>query len=109
MIDITNPKDCCGCSACYNACNHNAIMMSPDELGFLYPIVDFSKCVDCGLCESVCSFNDNYCKCENLTNAEFYAMRHKILKSLMQVKVELHSSLVRLHIRHWWRNIWSWI
>jgi coenzyme F420-reducing hydrogenase beta subunit len=77
MIDITNPKDCCGCSACYNACNHNAIMMSPDELGFLYPIVDFSKCVDCGLCESVCSFNDNYCKCENLTNAEFYAMRHK--------------------------------
>lgn len=28
--------------------------MSADREGFLYPIVDSSKCIDCGLCEKVC-------------------------------------------------------
>lgn len=30
--------------------------MESDVLGFLYPTVDTSKCVDCGLCNRVCSF-----------------------------------------------------
>ena len=32
-----NNSDCCGCSACYNACAHNAISMQEDFEGFLYP------------------------------------------------------------------------
>ena len=28
--------------------------MQSDEEGFLYPIVDTQKCIDCGLCENVC-------------------------------------------------------
>lgn len=28
--------------------------MLPDEEGFLYPVVDSAKCVDCGLCDKVC-------------------------------------------------------
>ena len=28
--------------------------MQPDEEGFLYPVVDQEKCVDCGLCEKIC-------------------------------------------------------
>ena len=37
--------------------------MTADELGFLYPQIDESLCVDCGLCEKVCPvFNENEIK-----------------------------------------------
>ena len=49
MIQINNPADCCGCTACASICAHDAITMKPDALGFLYPEVDKEKCVDCGL------------------------------------------------------------
>lgn len=49
MIQINDPKQCCGCSACANICPHHAITMQPDALGFLYPIIDKEKCIDCKL------------------------------------------------------------
>lgn len=49
-----NPADCCGCRACEQICNQNAISMIEDEEGFLYPNLDESICVNCGLCEKVC-------------------------------------------------------
>ena len=76
MIDIKNPEDCCGCTACVSICNHNAITMLPDALGFLYPHVDLDKCVDCGLCNKVCSFNNDYDKSLNFPNPYAYAARH---------------------------------
>ena len=30
--------------------------MAPDEDGFVYPIIDGGKCVECGLCEKACAF-----------------------------------------------------
>ena len=54
---LTNPqnrKDCCGCSACEQICGTNAIIMQADKEMFLYPIVNETKCVDCGLCIKVC-------------------------------------------------------
>lgn len=60
--------DCCGCTACENICPKHAITMQPDLLGFLYPRIDDKKCIDCGLCEKICSFSINYkqkCHCEN--------------------------------------------
>ena len=54
MINITNKKNCCGCSACMTICNKNAISMPLDEEGFQYPVIDKALCVDCGLCEKVC-------------------------------------------------------
>ena len=30
MIDIKNPADCCGCTACASICAHDAIKMKPD-------------------------------------------------------------------------------
>ena len=82
MINIKNPSDCCGCTACASICAHNAITMKPDTLGFLYPIVDKEKCVDCGLCEKVCAFNDNYDTSLNLEEPLAYAARHKNLEEL---------------------------
>lgn len=77
MIKITNPADCCGCTACASICNHDAITMKPDTLGFLYPEVDTTKCTDCGLCEKVCSFNDNYDTSLNLSEPLAFGARHK--------------------------------
>ena len=45
---------CSGCAACYAVCPRKAISMQPDEEGFLYPHIDESLCVHCGLCERVC-------------------------------------------------------
>lgn len=77
MIKIENPADCCGCTACASICAHDAITMKPDALGFLYPEVDKEKCVDCGLCEKVCAFNDNYDISLNLDKPLAYGARHK--------------------------------
>lgn len=77
MIQINNPADCCGCTACASICAHDAITMKPDALGFLYPEVDKEKCVDCGLCEKVCAFNDHYDTSLNLEKPLAYGARHK--------------------------------
>lgn len=77
MIQIKDRADCCGCTACASICPKDAITMEPDTLGFKYPRVDLSKCIDCGLCEKVCAFNDNYDKSLNLKEPEIYAARHK--------------------------------
>lgn len=77
MIRIKDKADCCGCTACASICPKDAITMEPDTLGFKYPKVDLNKCIDCGLCEKVCAFNDHYDKTLNLKAPEIYAARHK--------------------------------
>ncbi len=84
MISVQNPKDCCGCSACASICNHNAITMKPDVLGFLYPEVDLTKCTNCSLCERVCAFNDNYDTSLNLQTPIAYGARHRDINEVMK-------------------------
>ena len=57
-IQIKEKAKCCGCEACVQVCNHRAIRMVEDHEGFRYPIVDSSACIECGLCEKVCQYND---------------------------------------------------
>lgn len=76
MISITDPKECCGCTACQSICPQGAISMEPDNLGFLYPVTDENKCTKCNLCSKVCSFNKNYKK-NSVDEIEVYAVRHK--------------------------------
>lgn len=54
MPTLATPKDCTGCSACYNICPHNAITISSNMEGFLMPDIDYNKCVECRLCEKAC-------------------------------------------------------
>lgn len=82
MININDPKACCGCTACASICPHNAIEMKPDPLGFLYPEVDVEKCIECGLCERVCSFNSNYDKSLLLDAPQCYGVRHKDIQEV---------------------------
>lgn len=54
MIRLCSEIDCTGCSACFNICGRDAISMKPDEKGFLRPLIDNARCVECGLCMKVC-------------------------------------------------------
>lgn len=84
MIQIKDKSQCCGCTACAAICAHQAIEMVPDALGFLYPKIDETKCVECGLCEKVCAFNNEYDKSENLSEPLAYGARHKDEQELMK-------------------------
>lgn len=53
MLQIPVPN-CCGCTACMNVCPKAAIEMKEDFEGFLYPELDQTKCINCGLCAKVC-------------------------------------------------------
>lgn len=54
MIQIIDKHNCCGCSACSSICPKHCITMQADNEGFLYPKVNETDCIDCGLCEKVC-------------------------------------------------------
>ena len=51
---LANKETCTGCMACLNSCAKSAIEFKQDDEGFLQPIVDECKCVECGLCERSC-------------------------------------------------------
>lgn len=73
MINIIDKKDCCGCSACVQRCPKHCISMIEDNEGFLYPNVDSSLCINCGLCEKVCPvINQN----ESRSPLEVYAAKN---------------------------------
>lgn len=54
MPTLANIEQCTGCAACCNICAHGAIKMQENQEGFLYPAIDNSTCINCGLCEKVC-------------------------------------------------------
>lgn len=49
---------CYGCGTCNVVCGHQAITMHYDNTGRLLPIIDESKCTNCGLCFNHCSSLD---------------------------------------------------
>lgn len=53
MIKIDN--NCTGCMACVSVCPKNALSISENREGFLYPKLNNSLCVNCGKCVNICS------------------------------------------------------
>ena len=51
VAGVVNCVGCCGCEA---ICPVDAIIMKPNEEGFLYPKVDEETCILCGKCLKVC-------------------------------------------------------
>lgn len=62
--------------ACYNACPKKSIGMKFDEEGFLYPQVNQTTCIKCGLCEKACPII-NYVPREKNENQVAYLLQHK--------------------------------
>lgn len=75
-------KNCCGCAACLNICPKNAIVMNEDVYGNLFPKIDNDKCINCGLCEKVCSFdNVNYIREDKSCYAAYTNNDNLLIKS----------------------------
>ncbi|MCD7835994.1 MAG: 4Fe-4S binding protein, partial [Lachnospiraceae bacterium] len=75
MLELKNEK-CTGCEACTNICEYDAIQMHRNKEGFLYPIIDYEKCIKCNKCQSVCPLNKNI-KGSSDSDIEVYAMKSK--------------------------------
>lgn len=52
--DISGVLACTGCLACLNRCPADAIHTGYDPEGFLIPVIDTEKCIQCGKCREVC-------------------------------------------------------
>ena len=80
-LKTKSEKTCYGCRACEQVCPHGAILMMPDDEGFLYPLLDGERCTDCGLCEKVCPYED-----ESRANAPIcvFAAQSSNINSLME-------------------------
>lgn len=60
MKNIGGIKNCFGCGVCALACGKHLISLCLNEDGFYQPFIqDTEKCINCGLCLDVCSFNNS--------------------------------------------------
>ncbi len=50
--------ECCGCGLCKSICPKDAITMKADDEGFVYPVIDNDKCINCKLCERECIYHN---------------------------------------------------
>lgn len=58
MEEICAKELCTACAACMNVCGCKAISMEEvAPFGYVYPKVDKSRCIDCGLCVKICPVN----------------------------------------------------
>ena len=73
-IQITDKAKCSGCTACVNVCPENAILMKPDQEGFLYPEVQEALCISCAKCQRICPVQSHK---EPVSNPVCYIVRNR--------------------------------
>lgn len=70
-------ENCCGCTACMQACPKDAITMWENQKGFLMPMVDPEKCIQCGICRQVCRFEGQVGNPLPESSLEVYGIKKK--------------------------------
>ena len=73
---------CSGCTACFNICSTKAISMCRNVKGFLYPVIDKQKCINCTQCMKYCPWLVSYTNKEQKN--EFYAAKRIDFRKRMQ-------------------------
>lgn len=58
LIEICKLDFCTACEACKSACPTKAIEMKSNNKGFLFPEIDYQKCIGCNICVKVCPANE---------------------------------------------------
>lgn len=54
MKFICEETACTGCCLCLNICKQDAIYINNGKIGTIYPSIDPTKCINCGLCYKYC-------------------------------------------------------
>lgn len=54
MPNLPDKTKCCGCAACVDTCRHDALTLTEDRDGYYNVSINFSKCMECKLCEKRC-------------------------------------------------------
>ena len=72
---------CCGCAACMNVCPKQAITMQYEPDGYLYPVIDNEKCIECGLCQMdiYASQGDEEATSRSTSGGMFYLLAKDII------------------------------
>lgn len=81
-VKSIDPAKCNGCGECQSICDVGAIIMLPDEEGFLSPSVNMEKCIQCGKCVEFCPVMGNPTKKAN--PLEVYACQTKDATFLLE-------------------------
>lgn len=58
FLNNGNKTQCFGCESCAQVCGKRAIAIVEDDDGFRYPQIDKSLCVECGLCNKACPYEN---------------------------------------------------
>ena len=75
MIEVYDKKEkCCGCGLCEYICPKSAIKMKEDEVGFLYPVIDSTRCINCKACKKICAYKEDSL---NTIKESYAAVNHK--------------------------------
>ena len=53
-MELASKDSCTGCGNCRLVCKKKAVTFTRDALKNIYPVIDNSKCVRCGLCQNAC-------------------------------------------------------
>lgn len=73
ILDLIELDKCTGCRACECICPHNAIVLTSNEEGFIYPQVNKSKCAYCSLCIKTCHALKKYSVRPIESNKAYYS------------------------------------